>query len=73
MGTLVVLAYSLGAIFWLPAIQKMQVLSIIGTIWCILSLITTLFIGLVVFHEQLTACQWIAVVLSFLVIILFGL
>ena len=73
MGTLVVLAYSLGAFFWLPAIQRMQTLSIIGTVWCILSLVTTLSIGLFVFNEHLSICQWFGIGLSFVVIVLLSL
>lgn len=62
--------YSLGSLAWLPAIYRGQVLSTVGTIWNLLSLVATLVVGLYFFHETLTTTQTIGVCLAFISIIL---
>jgi multidrug transporter EmrE-like cation transporter len=51
-GILVV--YSLGVLAWLPAILQKNQLSIVGTIWSVLSLLTTVLIGILLFGEKLS-------------------
>lgn len=52
-----VAAYVLGALAWLPAIYKGQVISVIGTLWSLLSVMASLLVGGVFFNEHLTPAQ----------------
>jgi len=65
-----VIMYVLGTVAWLPAIYRGQIISIVGTIWSVMSLLTTLFVGIVIFHETLTLNQLIGMIMAFLSIIL---
>ena len=62
--------YSLGSLAWLPAIYRGQTLATVGTIWNLLSLLATLVVGLLIFHETLTTTQMVGVFLAFVSIIL---
>ncbi len=42
---LIILVYSLGTLAWLPAILQKNQLSIVGTIWSVMSLLATVLIG----------------------------
>lgn len=50
----VLAAYLIGVLAWLPAILIKNQLSIVGAIWSVLSLLTTVLIGVVIFNEQLS-------------------
>lgn len=50
---IVVCIYTLGVLSWLPAIMQKNQLSIVGAIWSVLSLTTTILIGVLIFHEKL--------------------
>lgn len=62
--------YSLGVLTWLPAILQKNQLSIVGTIWSVLSLLTTILIGVLIFKEKLDATSFLGIILAFGAIIL---
>ena len=71
MGLLLVCAaYLLGTLAWLPAIVRTNQLASTGTGWLLLSMIATVGIGLVVFHEKLNSLQVAGVVLAAIALIL---
>lgn len=50
---LIFAAYGFGVLAWLPAILQKNQLSIVGTIWSVMSLLATVFIGVIIFGEKL--------------------
>jgi len=69
----VLLAYSLCSLTWLPAILQKNQLSIVGTIWSVMSLIATIAIGVIIFNEELSAIGVIGIIVAFISIILLSL
>jgi multidrug transporter EmrE-like cation transporter len=67
---LIVGAYLLGVLAWLPAILQKNQLSIVGVIWSVLSLLTTILIGVLIFNEHLSTTGVIGIIFAFLSIIL---
>ena len=65
--------YALGTLAWLPAIHKGQMLSTVGTLWTVLSMVMTIFIGLFIFHESLTTIQIVGICFAFVSVILLSL
>lgn len=70
---ILVMMYVFGTVAWLPAIYKGQTISIVGTIWGVMSLLTTLFVGVVLFHEALTPIQVVGIGFAIIAIILMSL
>jgi multidrug transporter EmrE-like cation transporter len=64
MAALAVLAYAVSSLIWLPALLYRDQLSTIGIAWDLVAVSTTLFLGLVVFHEVLSPRQIIGIVLA---------
>lgn len=56
--------YCLGALMWIPALMQGKSLSVVGTMWSVISLCLTIAIGIVIFDERLTALQIFGVVLA---------
>lgn len=69
-GVIAMGGYMLNALCFLPAISKMNSLSILGTIWNLGYIFVTLFIGLILFHEPITTTQTVGMVLGIIAIIL---
>ena len=69
-GILAVLCYTLNAACFLPALQKLNSLTILGTIWNICYVIVTLVIGLFVFGEPITTLQIVGLVFGLVSIVL---
>ncbi len=67
---LVLVAYSLGILAWLPALLQKNQLAVTGTLWSIMALITTVSIGIIVFHEHVGYLQIIGLALAFVATIL---
>ncbi len=67
---LIIIIYSLGVLAWLPAILQKNSLSITGTIWSVLSLLTTILIGVLIFGEKLSLIGIAGIGVAFLAIIL---
>ena len=65
--------YSLGVLAWLPAILQKNQLSIVGAIWSVLSLLTTVLIGLLVFGEKLSAVGIIGIIMAVIAVALLSL
>lgn len=58
------------SITWLPALLHKNQISIMGTGWLLIATITTLFIGLVFFGEQVSITQTVGMVLAVVALIL---
>lgn len=69
-GVIALIGYLVNAFCFLPALSKMNSLTVLGTIWNVLYVIITLVIGLVIFRETITTTQMIGVGLGFISIIL---
>jgi len=67
---IILLTYSVGVLFWLPAILQKNQLSIVGTMWSVLSLLTTVLIGVLIFKENLSLTGIIGIVFAVISIIL---
>lgn len=50
----ILIIYSLGVLAWLPAILQKNQLSVVGTMWSVISLLTIVLIGLILFKERLS-------------------
>jgi len=70
---IILLVYSIGVLFWLPAILQRNSLSIVGTIWSVMSLLATILIGVLIFKEKLSLAGMIGIVFAFAAIILLSL
>jgi len=66
----VVVIYSLGVLAWLPAILQKNQLSIVGSIWSVLSLMATVLIGVLIFREKLNTIGIIGIILAAIAIAL---
>lgn len=62
--------YSLGVLAWLPAILQKNQLSIVGTMWSVLSLMTTILIGVLIFNEKLSVTGSVGIIFAFIAIVL---
>jgi multidrug transporter EmrE-like cation transporter len=56
--------YCLGALAWLPALLQKKDLSVVGTLWSVISLCLTVLIGVLLFGERLTALRMLGIGLS---------
>ncbi len=63
----------IGTLAWLPAILAKQQLSIVGSLWSVLSLLLTVMIGLLVFHEKLSGLGAAGIVAAFVAVFLLSL
>lgn len=63
-------AYSFGVLAWLLAILQRNSLSIVGTMWSVLSLLTTIAIGVLIFGEKVSILGVIGMVTAVVAIIL---
>ncbi|TSC65489.1 MAG: hypothetical protein G01um101477_462 [Candidatus Doudnabacteria bacterium Gr01-1014_77] len=67
---LIILAYTLGTLAWLPAILQKNQLSTVGVIWSVLSLLTTVLIGVLIFSEKLGYIGILGIVAAIVSIVL---
>jgi multidrug transporter EmrE-like cation transporter len=67
---LILIIYSFGVLAWLPAILQKNSLSIVGTMWSVLSLLTTILIGILIFKEKLSIAGIAGMVMAIIAIIL---
>jgi multidrug transporter EmrE-like cation transporter len=67
---IIIIIYSVGVLFWLPAILQKNQLSIVGTMWSVLSLLTTILIGVLIFGEKLSLTGIIGIIFAIISIIL---
>jgi len=67
---IILIVYSVGVLLWLPAILQKNQLSIVGTMWSVLSLLTTILIGTLIFRENLSIIGIIGIIFAFISIIL---
>ena len=66
----ILVTYSIGVVLWLPAILQKNQLSIVGTMWSVLSLLTTILIGVIIFGEKVSLLGSLGIATAFLAIIL---
>ena len=64
------LSYMAGAATWLPALKRLNSLSILGTIWNVGYMIITLCLGIYVFGEPLTTIKIVGLIFGLISIIL---
>lgn len=67
---LILIIYSLGVLAWLPAILQKNQLSVVGTMWSVLSLLTTILIGVIIFGEKLSLIGIAGIVMAMIAIVL---
>ena len=70
---LILLAYSLGTLAWLPAILQKNQLSIVGVMWSVLSLLITALIGTIIFGEKLNFFGILGIIFAIISVILLSL
>lgn len=66
----ILIAYSLGVLAWLPAILQKNSLSIVGTLWSVISLLTTVLIGILIFGEKLSLIGIVGITIAIIAIVL---
>jgi len=64
------ISYSINALLFFPTLCKMNSLSILGTIWNVGYVTITLFLGLIIFKEDVNLRQIIGITLAFVGILL---
>lgn len=62
--------YAINSICWLPALKLQGSLSNIGTIYAILYLTITIFLGALVFNESISIKQWVGIGFAMLSILM---
>lgn len=62
--------YALTTFCWLPALTKHNSLSLMGTIWAVMTTLTAVLIGVLIFKESLTMIQLVGIVLAVVSIVL---
>lgn len=67
---IILVVYSFGVLAWLPAILQKNQLSIVGTIWSVLSLLTTVMIGILIFGEKLNAIGVVGIIFAVVAVVL---
>ena len=67
---LIVAIYALGTLSWLPAILQKNQLSIVGSIWSVLSLVATVSIGILIFGEKLNVAGIVGIIFAAIAIAL---
>ena len=67
---IIILVYSISVLLWLPAILQRNQLSVVGTMWSVLSLLITVLIGVLIFREKLSLVGSIGIIFAFMAIIL---
>ena len=67
---LILIVYSLGVLCWLPAILQKNQLSIVGTMWSVFSLLSTILIGVIIFSEKLNIIGILGIITAVISIIL---
>ena len=70
MVVLIVFVYALGTVAWLPAILQKNSLSVVGTIWSVLSLATTILIGVLIFKEKVSTISLAGMITAAVAIVL---
>lgn len=66
----IVIIYAFGTLAWLPAILQKNQLSIIGTIWSVISLLATVLIGVFIFSEKLSTLGILGICMAIVAIFL---
>jgi multidrug transporter EmrE-like cation transporter len=70
LAGITVVPYIIGVWLWLPAILKMQSLSVAGTVWNVMSTIVTILVGVLVFKESLSYANMVGILCAITSIIL---
>jgi multidrug transporter EmrE-like cation transporter len=70
---IIIIVYSLGTLAWLPAILQKNQLSIVGAIWSVLSLLATVFIGVLIFNEHLSLVGIVGIAFAIIAVTLLSL
>ena len=65
-GVAVIGVYAVGTALWLPAICAAQSLAVLGTIWTLMGMGSTVLIGVLMFGEPMSASQWVGITFAFI-------
>jgi len=57
-------AYTMGVVFWLPALKETKTLAVTGMLWLLFATTGAIILGVGVFGERMNTCQWIGAVLA---------
>jgi len=66
----IALVYGIGSMFWLPYLLYKNELAIRGTIWSVVSLVVTVMLGVLIFHEKISLVQIVGLLLAFVAVAL---
>ncbi len=69
----VLVSYFLATLAWIPAIHRYNVISVVGVIWSVLSILITVILGLIVFKEPVTTFKVVGIILAILSVIFLSL
>jgi spermidine export protein MdtJ len=61
LGAVILVAYMLCSLAWLPAMLQKNELAVVGTVWSLLSMVATILLGTMYFKEVLTATQMVGI------------
>ncbi len=56
--------YGIGGLVWLPALLYKNELATIGVAWEVLAATMTVAIGVLIFHEHVSAMHWLGIALA---------
>lgn len=70
---LLLVAYTLGTLAWIPAILQKNSLTIAGTLWAVLTLTATILIGTLIFGEKVNTLGVVGLVAAMIAVILLSL
>jgi drug/metabolite transporter (DMT)-like permease len=62
--------YMVGVALWLPALKITKTLAVTGMLWLMLAILTATLLGIFMFEEKLTACQWTGVAMAIIACVL---
>ena len=72
-GLIACMGWTGSALCFLPALQKFNSLSVLGTIWNLGYVMITLFIGICIFRESITTTQIVGLIFGLISIVLLSL
>ena len=73
MAAAAVLGYALNAVYWFPALKNHGSLAVLGSIYAVAYVLSTVAIGWLGFHETINTRQWLGIGLAIVAITLLSL
>ncbi len=66
----VVMAYAACALCWLPVLLHKNSIALMGSMWLLFAMISTITVGVIIFHETLSSYQIVGVILAVAALVL---